>query len=419
MRSFQPRRGMRDSFASDERARLCIVEQCQTWSMRYGFEPIQTPLLEASELFHRSVGEQTDIVGKEMYEFDDRDGERVCLRPNGTAAVMRAFLNAGLAQSLPQKWFYSGAMFRYERPQKGRYRLFDQFGVEYIGDSTSAADVEVIQLGSQILQALSIEATLEINTLGDSESYQAYRDALHKYLQQQHANLSHESQLRMDRNPLRVLDSKDPQDHAALQNAPVIVEFLNKTSRDFYQQVKTLLAALEIPFVENPKLVRGLDYYSHTAFEFKSSTLGTQSTVLAGGRYDGLCRQLGGSSLPAVGWACGVDRLMLLVSTPPQPNRIAWIPVGDPWVGMLMKLANRFRARGYCCDLFAQDILKKSFKMANRRGCQWAVVMGEQEFQTQSVRVKHLQQMESENEQLVPLNDLESFFMTHIRHSSQ
>ena len=295
MASLQPVRGTHDILPEQERRHRLVQETARDVASRYGFAEISLPIFEFTEVFSRSIGEATDIVSKEMYTFTDRGDESITLRPEGTAGVARAFISNGLAQHLPLKFFYRGPMFRYERPQKGRQRQFHQVGIELLGVDHPQADIDVIALGAHFLEALEIsaKARLELNTLGDSESRAAYRETLVAYLRQYEKNLSADSRIRLERNPLRVLDSKDKDDQKIVQDAPTIFDSLNDASKDFFKTVCQGLDALEISYTINPHLVRGLDYYGHTAFEFTTDALGAQGALVAGGRYDGLIKLMG------------------------------------------------------------------------------------------------------------------------------
>ena len=283
-------RGTHDLIGEAHRRHAHVADTARAISGRYGFEEWATPIFEDTRVFSRTLGDTSDVVTKEMYSFSDRGGESITLRPEGTAGICRALVQNGLTQSLPQKVFYAGPMFRYERPQKGRQRQFHQIGLELIGPSEPLADAEVIACGWNILQALGVaqDTVLELNTLGDGESRAAYRAALVEYFAAHAGNLSEDSQARLARNPMRIVDSKDPGDRELVAGAPTILPYLTEAAARFYDGVKTNLARFGVPFVENPRIVRGLDYYSHTAFEFVTSRLGAQGTVLAGGRYDGL-----------------------------------------------------------------------------------------------------------------------------------
>ena len=328
----QPVRGTRDLIGEDQRRYAHVVETARRICALYGFDEWQTPIFEETNVFARTLGDTSDVVTKEMYTFTDRGGDSITLRPEGTAGVCRALISNGLTQSLPQKIFYAGPMFRYERPQKGRYRQFHQIGAELIGPAEPLADAETIAMGWAILQALGItnDVVLELNTLGDTPSRTAYRAALIAYFTEHKSALSAESQDRLDRNPLRILDSKNESDRQIVANAPTMAPSLTPEAATFYDQVRRHLQTLDIPFIENPRIVRGLDYYSHTAFEFVTTALGAQGTVMGGGRYDGLMAQMGGPPTPAIGWAAGIERLGMLLATPPAPPAaIAIIPLGE------------------------------------------------------------------------------------------
>ncbi|GER01043.1 histidine--tRNA ligase [Iodidimonas gelatinilytica] len=311
MSKLQPVRGTRDIFGPDARRFSHVVKVYQKIALAYGFEEISTPIFEFTDVFKRTLGETSDVVTKEMYSFADRSGEMLTLRPEYTAGIARAWMSGGLAQHGVMKLFAHGPMFRYERPQKGRYRQFHQLDAEIIGAAEPAADIELLALAWQLLCDLGIsdEITLHLNSLGDSESRAAYRTALVDYFSDHEAKLSDDSRTRLHKNPMRILDSKDPGDRALLGDAPRISDYLNDLSKDFFGAVCEGVAALDIPYTHDERLVRGLDYYSHTAFEFITQALGSQGTVLGGGRYDGLIELMGGPSTPGVGWAAGIERL--------------------------------------------------------------------------------------------------------------
>ena len=371
----------------------------------YGYGEIMTPVFEFTEVFARTLGETSDVVSKEMYSFTDRGGESITLRPENTAGVARALISGGLSQSLPLKFFYRGPMFRYERPQKGRQRQFHQIGVELLGIDGPQADIEVIAIGWHILQALGLaeHVTVEINSLGDTESRNAYRGALVEYLSGFKDQLSQDSRDRLERNPLRVLDSKDEGDKAIVANAPLLIDYLNGHSRTFFETVQSGLAKLGVPVKHNPKLVRGLDYYSHTAFEFITSALGAQGTVMAGGRYDGLVGQMGGPATPGIGWAAGVERLSMLMGEIAAPRRpIAVIPMGEGDEALLT--AHKLRQAGYAVEMGYSGNMKKRLARANKANARAAVILGEDELSRQAATVRDLDSGEQEE---VPLSDLE------------
>jgi histidyl-tRNA synthetase len=364
---------------------------------RAAIQEIRTPLLEVTELFARSIGETTDVVGKEMYTFLDR-GERSCtLRPEGTASVVRAAIQHGRLSQGPQRLWYGGPMFRYERPQAGRQRQFHQIGVELLGFADARSDVEAIAIAWDLLADLGVGGlALELNSLGSPEDRARYREQLVAWLEAHWEQLDPDSQGRIHSNPLRVLDSKNPETQALLVGAPALADALSAESRDRFAQVQEGLAALAIPVQLNPRLVRGLDYYGHTAFEITSSQLGAQATVCGGGRYDGLVQQLGGPATPAVGWAMGLERLVLLLS---QGDQQPEAPVPDLYVisrgeqaeAMALPLARRCRLAGLAVELDASGAaFGKQFKRADRSGARWAAVIGDAEAAAGVVRLKEL-----------------------------
>jgi histidyl-tRNA synthetase len=328
-----------------------------------------------------------------MYSLKDRGGEDLSLRPENTAGVVRAVLSNGLAQSTPLKFFYSGPMFRYERPQKGRFRQFHQIGVELLGVAQAQADIEVIALGRRILEALGISerAMLELNTLGDPESRADYRKALVGYFSSRRSELSEDSQRRLDTNPLRILDSKDPGDIRINGDAPSFDRYLNESSRDFFAAVRDGLDLLGIDYRLNPRLVRGLDYYTHTVFEFVTTDLGAQGTVLAGGRYDGLVERMGGPAMPGVGWAAGIERLALLIAEPPMPRRpIALVPVGEQGEALALTIAETLRGQGFPVDLGYSGNLSRRMRRANRVNARAALLIGDDEVARNVVTLRDL-----------------------------
>jgi histidyl-tRNA synthetase len=382
MPPLQPARGTQDLLPEAARRHRVVSETARAVVELYGFAEIATPIFEFTEVFARPIGETTDIVAKEMYTFKDRGGEDVTLRPENTAGVVRSVLSNGLIQSTPLKFFYSGPMFRYERPQKGRFRQFHQIGVELIGVAQAQGDIEVIALGSRILDVLGVRqrTVLELNTLGDPASRAAYRDALVSYFSAHASQLSEDSLRRLDRNPLRIFDSKDDADQRISAEAPPFAEYLNAASRDFFSRVCDGLNRLGIGYSLNPRLVRGLDYYTHTAFEFVTAELGAQGTVMGGGRYDGLVEMMGGPVMPGVGWAAGIERLAMLIAAPPQPPRpIAVVPIGDAGEAMALIVAETLRSAGCNVDLSYSGNLQRRMRRANRINARGAVLIGEDE----------------------------------------
>jgi histidyl-tRNA synthetase len=408
MAKLQPARGTRDILGDDMRRQQHVADTARGVAALYGYQEIATPIFEFSEVFKRTLGDTSDIVTKEMYSFTDNGGESITLRPENTAGVARAVISGGLAQSVPLKFFYAGPMFRYERPQKGRYRQFHQIGVELIGVPEPLGDIEVIAAGAHILDRLGVlkHTTLELNTLGDSESRAAYRNALVGYLHQHVDNLSADSRARLDRNPLRILDSKIEGDIAIVRDAPQLKEFLNEPSRRFFDTVRIGLDRLSIAHVWNPYLVRGLDYYAHTAFEFKTDQLGAQGAVLAGGRYDGLISQMGGPELPGVGWAAGIERLAMLLEQPPQsPRPIAIVPIGAEAEETALKLSSELRRDGMFVELGYRGNVSKRMKDANKAKARAAILIGEDELKRGAATVRDLDTGEQAEVPLSALKD--------------
>jgi histidyl-tRNA synthetase len=380
MPALQPARGTQDLLPEAARRHRRVGETAREMAALYGFAEIATPIFEFTEVFARPIGEHTDIVAKEMYTFTDRGGEEVTLRPENTAGVVRAVLSNGLTQATPLKFFYSGPMFRYERPQKGRFRQFHQIGVELLGVAQPQADIEVIALGQRVLAALGVadRVVLELNTLGDPESRANYRDALVGYFSARKSELSEDSRRRLDTNPLRILDSKDSGDMRINADAPTFHNFLNAVSKNFFADVRAGLERLNIAYRPNPRLVRGLDYYTHTVFEFVTTDLGAQGTVLAGGRYDGLVELMGGPAMPGVGWAAGIERLAMLIAEPEPPTRpVALIPIGgDHAEAMAVVIAEELRSAGLVVDLGYTGNLQRRMRRADRIGARAAVFLG-------------------------------------------
>jgi histidyl-tRNA synthetase len=390
----QPKRGMKDFLYNDAITHLYVIEVIKKIVTFYGFSPVITPLLESVDLFKRTVGENSDIIGKEMYTFIDKSADHVCLRPEGTASVMRAFLNSPLSHMIPARLYYHGSMFRYERPQKGRYRQFDQFGCELIGTQHPHHDGEMIVMASRILNALDIPYILNINTIGTVTEREEYKKKLVSFFNSHVTHLSAHSQHRLHTNPLRILDSKDPQDQSVVINAPSILDSLTHQSLDFYENVKDYLKYFHIPFEDNPRLVRGLDYYSHTTFEFKTQQLGSQDAIIAGGRYDDLSTHMIGKQLPSIGWAVGIDRLSLLCnqSNIPSQTAIAIIHLNQPWAAY--SLCDELRNHHITSIVITRPNLKKAIQLA-QRSCDYMIVIGDEEIKTQQLIIKSLKQTQN------------------------
>jgi len=368
-------RGTQDIFGPAAEAFAHVVETFERIRRLYCFRRVEMPVFERTEVFARSLGETTDVVSKEMYSFEDRGGESLTLRPEFTAGIARAFLTNGWQQHAPLKVATHGPLFRYERPQKGRYRQFHQIDAEVIGAPEPQADVELLAMADQLLRALGIsDVTLHLNTLGDGASREAWRAALVEHFRAVKGELSEESQERLEKNPLRILDSKDPRDRPFLADAPRIDDFLSDEAQGFFAAVTSGLDAAGVKWVRAPALVRGLDYYRHTAFEFipdagsaSAAALGAQSTVLGGGRYDGLIESLGGPPTPAVGWAAGIERLAMLVGAREEPRADAVIVVeNDARLADAIALLGRLRQAGFASELVASGSPKKRFDKARK-----------------------------------------------------
>lgn len=414
MTKLQPVRGTHDLLAEDRQRHRYVEDTARDTAELYGFEEVATPIFEFTEVFARTLGDTSDIVTKEMYTFETKGGESVTLRPEGTAGIARAFISNGLAQHAPLKLFYNGPMFRHERPQKGRQRQFHQIGVELIGVAGPQADVEVIALAQQILDnfGISESTTLELNSLGDIESRQAYREELTKFFEGRKSELSADSQARLIKNPLRILDSKDEGDRVVVADAPVLSDHLNAASRAFIDAVQDGLTSLGISFVRNMRLVRGLDYYCHTAFEFTTTELGAQGTVLAGGRYDGLIEQMGGSPTPGVGWAAGIERLAMLASVQEATKpTIAVVPVSNELADRAQVITQELRREGYKVEFAFSGNMKKRLKRADKVGACLAIIVGDDELKDNNVAVRNL---ETGDQSVVQLSSLVGAVQSHV-----
>ena len=426
MDKLQQIRGTHDLLPSDWARHHYIAETARHHAALHGFHSMATPILEYRDVFVRAVGEATDIVSKEMFRVTPPAGdegaserEAMVLRPENTAAIIRAVMNGNLTEQMPQRLFYYGPMFRYERPQKGRLRQFHQIGAEILGVASPLADIEAIALAYQILCAILPDGgkgqfRLLLNSLGDSESRIAYRTALVAHFSDPKFTLSATSRERLVKNPLRILDSKSPEDQAAIESAPQLQNFLNEASREFFARVQMGLAALGIPFTLESKLVRGLDYYSHTVFEFVTDKLGAQGTILAGGRYDGLMAAMGGPALPGIGWAAGVERLAELIDAakiPAARKPIMLIAFGSAVVeNRGLELAAQLREAGFAIEFAMQQPdhkrLPKGLQHANRIGTEIVLVMGEAEYAHGTIEVKN---MTSRDAQKIAVGELVGF----------
>lgn len=392
-------RGMRDVLPKEARRWSLVADVISNVLKHYTYEEVQLPLLEYTELFARGVGESTDIVEKEMYSLADRDGDSLTLRPEGTASCVRALQENGLLFNQTQKVFYSGPMFRYEKPQKGRYRQFSQIGAEAFGFSGPDIDIELILLCADFWHELGIaeHVVLELNTIGGQASRQAYRQALIEFLTPHKAKLDEDSQRRLLTNPMRILDTKNEQTQELLDEAPVLQSYLDDASLKHFEMLCAGLDLYGIPYVHNARLVRGLDYYTNTVFEWTTSALGAQGTVCAGGRYDGLVERLGGRPMPAAGFALGVDRVVLLheqvhQDLAPDSVDVYVCYAQESMMRAAHELAQDMRKTGLRTRLhLGSGNFKKQLKKADRSGAQWALIIGEQELADQTVTIKDLQ----------------------------
>ena len=402
-KQIQAIRGMNDCLPSDTAAWQKVESVIREVVAAYGYNEIRMPIVESTDLFKRSIGEVTDIVEKEMYTFEDRNGDSLTLRPEGTACCVRAGNQAGLLYNQEQRLWYMGPMFRHERPQKGRYRQFHQVGVESFGIASADIDAEVIILSARFWKAFGLEkhVTLQLNSLGSNEARASYRDALIAYLEQHKDALDEDAKRRMYNNPLRVLDSKNPEVQAVLVDAPSLSEYLDQESKVHFEQLCALLDNAGIAYELNPRLVRGLDYYNRTVFEWVTSSLGSQGTVCAGGRYDGLVEQLGGKGTPAVGFAMGMERLVLLLETLellgdlPSSADVYVINAGEGTLGAAFSLAEQLRDALPSVRVMSHcggGNFKKQFKRADKSGAKVALIIGEDELANQQVTVKYLRE---------------------------
>lgn len=416
-------RGMNDCLP-EQSAKWQIVERCiRQVVASYGYQEIRTPIVESTDLFKRSIGEVTDIVEKEMYTFEDRNGDSLTLRPEGTASCVRAGIEHGLLYNQQQRLWYMGPMFRHERPQKGRYRQFHQFGVETYGLDGPDIDVEVIAMSARLWKLLGVDAhvTLEINSLGSNEARHAYKETLVDYLTQHKDQLDEDSLRRLTSNPLRILDSKNPQVQAVVKDAPKLIDCLDEESVEHFNQLREQLSHLGIQFRVNPNLVRGLDYYNRTVFEWVTDALGAQGTVCAGGRYDGLVEQLGGKPSPAVGFALGLERLVLLMETlsesPLAESQadVFMVTMGQSAHEYGFKLAEQLRDTLPDLRLLLNQgggNMKKQMKRADKTGAKIALIVGEEEMISQSVGVKSLREQQAQL--TVAIDELTTYLAAQI-----
>ena len=398
--NFQNVRGMQDLFNEQADKYNLVVNTARQVSETYNFHEIITPIVEESNLFERSVGDGSDIVMKELYKFEDRGGNLLALRPEFTAGIARSFLNnSELNQSLPQKLFSYGPLFRYDRPQKGRYRQLNQINFEYIGNKEYIADVEIIYLFYTILQKLGLKnITLEINSLGSNECKKKYESALKEYFTKFKDKLSEDSKVRLEKNPLRILDSKEECDKLLVKDAPKISEFYTEEEKEFYSNILKTLDKLGVSYFSNPLLVRGLDYYTSTVFEYTTTDLGTQSSVGGGGRYDNLIGEIGNEDVPSVGCAGGIERLMLLINKEIKKEKelIAIIPISENENDYCIDLATKLRNQGKNIELIYSGKFKKKMEKMNKCNADYAIIVGEDEVKSGKLKIKNLKTSQEE-----------------------
>ncbi|MCP5195572.1 MAG: histidine--tRNA ligase [Gammaproteobacteria bacterium] len=404
-KQFQAIRGMNDVLPTESAYWQALETTTREVLTAYGYHEIRLPLVEKTELFARSIGEITDIVEKEMYTFDDRNGESLTLRPEGTAGCVRACIEHGLLHNQTQRLWYAGPMFRYEKPQKGRYRQFHQIGAEAYGMSGPDIDAELISLTARLWRRLGIrDVTLQLNSLGSSAARAAYRERLVAYFTARHRELDGDSQRRLHTNPLRILDSKHPALQAVIEEAPSLLDHLDTESRSHFETLQGLLDTAGIVYTINPRLVRGLDYYSQTVFEWVTDTLGAQGTICAGGRYDGLIEQLGGQTVPGIGFAMGLERLVALLTAVGQPGadltpHVYLIVVGDAAQRVALALAEKLRDRLPMLRLQMHcggGGFKAQFRRADHSGARFAMILGEDEVNAGTLAIKPLRESRAE-----------------------
>jgi len=406
MGSIRALRGTRDILPDESAYWQWVEGEARQQFARSAYREIRTPIFEETGLFARGIGEATDVVGKEMYSFTDRGDRNITLRPENTAGVVRAYIENKLAgQGGVQRLWYTGPMFRYERPQGGRQRQFHQLGAEVLGSKDPRADAEVIAIAQDLLKSIGLtNLTMDLNSVGDKSDRAAYREALVTYLTPYKDELDTDSQDRLTRNPLRILDSKNERTQEIVVDAPNLQDHLSPESKAFFDQVQQALTDLDISYQLNPRLVRGLDYYTHTAFEIQSSDLGAQATVCGGGRYDGLIEQLGGPATPAVGWAMGLERLMILLQklreAPTAEMDFYVVSRGDKAQAQALKLAQSLRRSGFGVELdLSGSAFGKQFKRADRSGAVACVILGDSEAENGSLQLKWLKSGQQEERQ--------------------
>ena len=393
MKELKTIRGMPDLYGLEVQAISFVEKTCEKVFTSFNFKEFRTPVLENKSLFERSVGDTSDIIQKEMYELQDRKGENLCLRPEGTAGLVRALITNGLDDLEIKKYFYIGPMFRYERPQKGRKRQFVQAGIELIGDDSINADVEILQVAKIVLEQLSISSELEINFIGDMECIENFRDYLRDYLQEYKDQIEEKLYFRLLRNPIRALDSKDEKIKDIIKDARPISDFFTEEQKTRFEDIKSLLDSLEISYTINPNLVRGLDYYTGLVFEFTNNNLGAQNAILGGGRYDNLIKELGGRDLPAIGFALGIDRLAEIIKINNKTKDLFIGCINDESINFAQYIGNKLRqnVNGIVVENYLGNAnVAKQLKKANSQGFKFVMIVGQEEQKTKTFKLKNL-----------------------------
>lgn len=407
----QSLRGTKDLLPKDQQVFDYIVETAKSVGMLYGYQHMSTPIIEYTKVFDRTLGETSDVVSKEIYNFLDKSGNNIALRPEFTAGIIRAFISNNLHTTLPIKFFSSGPVFRYDRPQAGRQRQFHQVNFEYLGGEGAYTDAETIKLALDILVALEIhnDTTLEINSLGCNETRKTYQQKLLEYFSKYRSDLSEDSQKRLERNPIRILDSKDLNDQKIVEGSPIMSDYYTSESAKYFDELVKYLSLLNIKHIINPRLVRGLDYYCHTAFEFTTTKLGSQSTVLAGGRYDGLSEVMGGLPTPAIGFAAGVERLSLMREYAIRISRPVFIiPIADHNLESCMVLADQLRSQNIVAILDSKGKIAKRMQRANQQNARYVIFIGDSEQETSNYKLKDL---DNKQEYLIQFEQLTTLLL--------
>ena len=389
----KPVRGTHDIFGEEIKKFNKIISEVKNTAQKFGFKELMTPIFESSELFKKPLGEHSDVVLKEMYTFNDRNKDEITLRPEYTTPMIRAAISNGLLNNLPAKFFGTGQMFRRERPQKGRYRQFNQINFENFGTDDFFADVEMINLANQLLKKIlaNNNFTLHINTLGSRENLQNFKKILSKYFKDHQNSLSIDSKSKIETNPLRILDSKNIQDKEIVLQSPKLIEFLSQAELKSYEEIKDCLNDLSIPIFEDLNLVRGLDYYCHTVFEFKTNEIGSQDTLIGGGRYNGLIKTLGGKDIPGIGWAGGIERIMLLMKDVIETTEVIHLSIKDSTLKKhALKIYDHLIKSNLSVYWNYKYNLKKSLSLASEKKAKYIVIVGEEEKNNNNYVLKNL-----------------------------